>query len=565
MVDWPQVFIFHNTLQRDKGIQTSHYCLQLIKVLEAQGVDKEHWLNLLNDKDIACNDFERQVTYIINTFPDICLDEFKVDLWTEFQDIATLFNCKKELIMVTSVEDYKINVLNFWKVNPFFYDQSGRFWVWNYKSYCYQPEDEVGLFNRLESTLALFNHTVFKKTKEIYLETMKRIGREKKPLDPPVEWVQFRSQVYNIKTGEIFKVTSDYFFSNSIPYEIPRDLNCSKLDQLFKEWMGDDDINLYEILSYCMLRDYPIHVIIVIYGSGRNGKSKFCTVLRKVLGKHNCVSCDLNKLTKNNFSTYSLYKKLVCFVPEAEHGILDSTTKLKDLTGQDEIMFEAKHKDSFTAENYAKIIIIGNSFPITTDETDGFYRRIFPLVFKNEFEEGKDILADIPNEEYAALAFKCACLLPTILSKGSFTNTKSIGDRKQVYLSISNPFPQFMEAFCNVGDEFYFRYSHLFTLYKHYLRSRKRRTVGHREFRKVLDEAGLFVERGSKKDLSKEDEWVNTNWVLGIDVWANKADIHSLNIILPIRRNNNLEYVINPNSPKIQEEVVEDSILLKEK
>jgi hypothetical protein len=67
--------------------------------------------------------------------------------------------------------------------------------------------------------------------------------------------------------------------------------------------------------------------------------------------------------------------------------------------------------------NYAKIIISTNNLPTTDDKTIGFYRRWLIVDFPNQFSEQKDILNDIPEEEYNALALKCTFILKDLLEK----------------------------------------------------------------------------------------------------------------------------------------------------
>ena len=56
--------------------------------------------------------------------------------------------------------------------------------------------------------------------------------------------------------------------------------------------------------------------------------------------------------------------------------------------------------------NYAKLIIATNNLPATTDKTMGFYRRWMIIDFQSIFRS-KDILKDIPEEEYSYLGLKC--------------------------------------------------------------------------------------------------------------------------------------------------------------
>ena len=83
----------------------------------------------------------------------------------------------------------------------------------------------------------------------------------------------------------------------------------------------------------------------------------------------------------SRFESFKLYKKLVCTMGETNFNVLNKTSLLKKLTGQDLIGFEFKNKKPFDDYNYAKIMIASNSLPVSSDTSEGFYRRWMILDF----------------------------------------------------------------------------------------------------------------------------------------------------------------------------------------
>jgi hypothetical protein len=128
---------------------------------------------------------------------------------------------------------------------------------------------------------------------------------------------------------------------------------------------------------------------------------------------------------------------------ETNFSEMNKTSVLKKLSGGDLIGFEYKNKDPFEEVNYAKIIIATNNLPATNDKTVGFYRRWMIIDFPNQFSEKKDILAEIPEEEYSALAVKCSMILKDLLDSRTFTNEGSIDERMKKYEDHSNPLENF--------------------------------------------------------------------------------------------------------------------------
>jgi len=184
------------------------------------------------------------------------------------------------------------------------------------------------------------------------------------------------------------------------------------MDRIFEEWVGKDYVKtLYEIIAYCLLPDYPINRLFCFVGSGMNGKSKFLELVRRFVGANNVCSTELDTLIASRFEITRLHKKLICQMGETNFNEMNKTSIIKKLTGGDLIGFEYKNKNPFEEKNYAKIIIATNNLPTTTDKTIGFYRRWLIIDFPNQFSEKKDILAEIPDEEYESLALKCVGIL----------------------------------------------------------------------------------------------------------------------------------------------------------
>jgi len=346
----------------------------------------------------------------------------------------------------------------FIKIQPLFYDEAKNFWLWNHLKKSWERKDDVHMCNLI--THNSYADTINSKERNEILEALKQVGRLHHPKDFKKEWIQFEDTIVDIKTKEMFDSTPDYFCTNPIPYSLSDTKETPVMDSLFSEWVGKEYVNtLKEIMAYCMLSDYPIHRIFCFLGSGRNGKSKYLKLIKRIIGKENCCSVRLDELFKSRFEMFNLYKKLVCQMGETNFSTISKSAVLKELSGQDSISFEAKNKDAIQGENYAKLLISTNNLPPTDDKTDGFYRRWIVVDFPNEFPEGKDILDNIPEKEYNNFCYASIDILNELLDKGSFTNEGSIEERKKNYEDRSNPLDKFIKEFCvEYPDDVMFTY-----------------------------------------------------------------------------------------------------------
>jgi putative DNA primase/helicase len=336
----------------------------------------------------------------------------------------------------------------FLEKQPIFFDKAGLWWLWDFNSNCWNRVDEVDILNYISDKHG--SDIISSKARNELLNGLKQDGRKNIPKKVKSTWIQFKDIIVDIETGEKFKATPEYFVTNPIPWELHEE-NFEKtpvMDRIFGEWVGPDNIKtLYQILAYCLLSDYPIHRIFCFIGAGMNGKSKFLELLRRFIGEKNTCCTELDILMTSRFEVTRLHKKLVCQMGETNFNEMSKTSLLKKLSGGDLVGFEYKRADLFEEKNYAKIIISTNNLPATTDKTIGFYRRWMIIDFPNQFSEKRDILLDVPEEEYKSLALKSIITLKELLSKREFYNEGTIEERQKKYDEHSDPLDKFMKEY----------------------------------------------------------------------------------------------------------------------
>jgi len=366
-------------------------------------------------------------------------------LGKEFKQLTKIW--AKNIVQFFDTKDLAQQFIN---IHPCYYDRYKNWWLWN-RDFCrWELTDETDLLNSLNEQANV--NTVKSKEKSEIVESLKQVSRKNKPIPIKPHWIQFNDMIVDILTGERFKATSEYFVTNPIPYDLNVDNfeETPVMDRIFEEWVGPEYVKtLYEIIAYSLIPAYPIHRLFCFIGEGLNGKSKFLELLRNFVGPKNCCSTELDILLSSRFEVTRLHKKLVCQMGETNFNEMSKTSILKKLTGGDLIGFEYKNKDPFEENNYAKIIISTNNLPTTTDKTIGFYRRWLIIDFPNRFSEKKDILLEIPDEEYESLALKCVSILNDLLKKREFHNEGSIEERMEKYEAKSD----FLQKFLNEYTE----------------------------------------------------------------------------------------------------------------
>jgi P4 family phage/plasmid primase-like protien len=394
--------------------------------------------------------FEREIP--IEYFEEEQIDYDKLNIKIDSKKIIKRKIKNRSFEYVTGIKDAaKVFTLEnqaerFNEIQPLFYDKSGMFWLWNDSLKCWELSDDVDILNMIHK--ATGKDVISSKNRTEILNALKQKGRLNIPKPIKNTWIQFKNKIYDIETGESFEATSKYFVTNPIPYKVSGDPRTPMMNKIFEEWVGKDYVKtLYEIVAYCLLSDYPLNRLFCFIGSGMNGKSCFLNLLRKFVGDNNVCATELDTLLTSRFEVTRLHKKLVCMMGETNFNEMNKTSILKKLTGKDTIGFEYKNKNPFEDINYAKIIIATNNLPTTTDKTIGFYRRWLIVDFPNEFSEKKDILLDIPEEEFSNLATNSVIILNELLKKREFSKEGNVEDRIKRYEDRSDPLEKFIKEF----------------------------------------------------------------------------------------------------------------------
>jgi len=438
----------------------------------------------------------------------------KVDLKKVERD-----NIEKVIRSYINKEDLTNKIL---KVKPIFYDKSKVWWMWRDTEFKWELVDETDVLN-LVNELS-FANTINSKEKTEIIEALKQGGRLNKPKDIKPTWIQFKNLIVNIETGKEFKATPEYFVTNPIPWNLNKErfIETPNMDKIFEEWVGKDYVKtLYEILAYCLIPDYPIHRLFCFIGEGLNGKSKFLKLLTNFIGEDNVTSTELDTLLTSRFEITRLHKKLVCQMGETNFSEINKTSIIKKLTGQDIIGFEYKNKNPFDSFNYAKIMIATNNLPTTTDKTVGFYRRWCIIDFPNKFSEEKDILKDIPKEEYEILAVKSLMVLKELMENRKFHNEGTIEERERKYEEKSDPLEKFMKEFTNDenpdGNITKWEFEKVLNewLKENRFRAMSDRTIAKRMKEKNVEDGRVYVDFWEDEQFKKKQirAWLGIKWI----------------------------------------------------
>lgn len=333
------------------------------------------------------------------------------------------------------------------------YTSSEKFYLYSNGVYLEKPLSELSAW--LYDILQEPKFGLWTKWRENeYIEALKRLAYISSPLNPRKDLLNLQNGMFSLKKRKRFKHNPKYYSTIQLPIVYDKDAKCPQFRKFLKEvFLEDTELIRFvqEMIGYCISTDNQAQCFFILYGTGANGKSLLCNVIKKLVGKGNYSTLSISDLSKS-FSRADLKDKTLNVSAENESpsGKPFNSQYVKAISGGDEIKAEFKGKDVFTLQPYCKLIFAVNTLPNFNDKTTGFIRRVKIIPFKAQFSID-DGTADINLEDklLAELSgiFNWAVrgLLRLRKNNYCFTESKAVNDSLKDYIEIVNPYTIFWD------------------------------------------------------------------------------------------------------------------------
>lgn len=283
------------------------------------------------------------------------------------------------------------------------------------------------------------------------------------------DWACLQNGMLNLKTLEMKPHAKNFYSTNvlGISFDGKSTKTCKRWLKFLGETIQDPDSikQFQEFAGYCLTRDVRYGKCLLLLGDGSDGKSTALKILRQLVGKQNCSSVGFEDLD-DQFHRSALKDKLLNTATEVGSKALESNL-LKALVTGDEVRAAFKHKDGFDLESYCKFAFSTNRLPRVLDNSDGFFRRLLIIRFKQQFMGAADdtnLMAKLEKE--LSEIFSWALVgLHRLMDQGCFSDSADSREIMQAYRRLNNPIQCFVEDCCAieeggsaVKDELYGKY-----------------------------------------------------------------------------------------------------------
>jgi putative DNA primase/helicase len=282
------------------------------------------------------------------------------------------------------------------------------------------------------------------------------------------------SGTIDLRDGSIHAHLPEDYISKLIPIKYDPDAECPVFLRFVYEIMGDNCdaepnekavalVDFLQLLLGAAATGIPEKILIVLYGTGNNGKTTLIEIIRDVLGNgeyagevnieslmakakdagsNNAINSDLADLRGCRFVSSS----------EVEQGQRLSLSRVKYLTGMGQVKARRLHENWMTFRPTHKIFLDANHKPVISDPTDAIWNRVKCVPFGVEIPpEKRD--KDLPHKLRAEMSGILNWIVKgaiRYLRDGLGSLPIDVDEATEAYRQQSDPIGDFFEERCVV-------------------------------------------------------------------------------------------------------------------
>ena len=307
----------------------------------------------------------------------------------------------------------------------------------------------------------------------------------------PKSYINFRDCMLDVKTMKKFPHNPAYLSINQIPFyyaDVEKAAEGQEIEKFFAFIFlsADDRKMLLEYAGLCLTVDTSQQRFLTLCGLGGTGKSVLIRLLENAVGIRNVSNVSLQELNKR-FSTSLLVGKTLNSCADLSMEALEDSSTIKKLLGEDFVMAEFKGQNAFMFKNYSKMLFSTNMLPmITTERTNGFFRRLLILKMDRQPEKPDMELADRLLTEMPYFLKLAVQALNELYQRGIITVSEN---SKQAVLQMwkdSDVVQAWIDDCCTVGADLKTERTALFENFEKYCKEEERQALTRNGFFKAL-------------------------------------------------------------------------------
>lgn len=257
------------------------------------------------------------------------------------------------------------------------------------------------------------------------------------------------------------------------------------------------------LFGYCLLGILTEQVIVILYGTGANGKSTFLGVLRQLAGDY-AYHCRpevfaTKRQDSQGFELVPLAGVRVVTTAETGAGKRLDEALVKEMTGGEPISCAPKYGDFFSFQPVFTPIIATNHKPVIRGVNEGIWRRVLLVPFRvtvPEHMRDPDLPYKLEDELSGILNWALDGVAQFL--QGGLAPPDEVKAATQEYRAEQDILGAWLEEKCVLDPNLCDDYGDLYQDYMAWCESNKEEAINKSQFSSSLEERGCPGRRGGK-------------------------------------------------------------------
>lgn len=308
------------------------------------------------------------------------------------------------------------------------------------------------------------------------------------------------------------------FITHQLPFEFDPEATAPMFQKYLDVVLPDKDKQriFAEYCGYIFIKPSVLKLekMLILYGTGANGKSVFFEILNALLGSENISNYSLQSLTnENGYFRAKIGNKLVNYASEI-NGKLE-TDIFKQMASGEPIEARLPYGDPFILTEYAKLIFNCNELPKDVEHTNAYFRRFLIIGFDvtiPEDKQDKQLPQKIIQNELSGVFNWMLKGLDRVMEQKNFSKCEAVENARSDYEKNSDSVQLFItEMEYKISTTNYILISELYPKYKTFCVEDGYRPVGKTKFIQRLNHYKIFVNRinvGNVAYLTTENDYI---------------------------------------------------------
>jgi len=299
------------------------------------------------------------------------------------------------------------------------------------------------------------------------------------------------------------------FITHQLPFEYDPEAQAPLFQKYLDEVLPDTNKQrvLAEYAGYIFTKTNVLKLekMLILYGSGANGKSVFFEIINALLGFDNVSNYSLQSLTDDKgYHRAKIANKLVNYASEI-NGKLEADI-FKQMASGEPIDARLPYGEPFIIHDYAKLIFNCNELPKDVEHTNAFFRRFMIIGFDvtiPEHKQDKELSKKIVNNELSGVFNWILQGLDRILKQKNFSKCDAVDNARATYEKQSDSVQLFIDELNHeTSSTEYTAIKTMYEQYRGFCIEDGFRPVNKSNFMKRLSHYKIFVKRISEGNVA---------------------------------------------------------------